>query len=85
MSGRPRLDAPGSLSHIKVLHPSDAEGRTIRSYPVLLGAPPISFPKKTGLSGILEAHGIHDEIHFNFTRLGNKQTLNDRRNYYVTI
>jgi hypothetical protein len=33
----------------------------------------------------LETHGIHHKIHFNFSRLGNNQTLNDRRNYYITI
>jgi hypothetical protein len=45
----------------------------------------VSFPKRISLAGILETHGIHHEIHFNLSWLGNNQTLSDRRNYHITI
>jgi hypothetical protein len=70
---------------LKLLRPSDIERRTVRPYPVLLRAPQVGLPKTFALFGIVETHGIHHEIHFNFSRLGNNRTLNDRWNYYITI
>ena len=70
---------------VKVFHPPDIEGRTVWPYPVLLRAPPVGLPKTIALFGIVETHGIHHEIHYNFRKLGNNRTLNDRRKYYITI
>ena len=50
----------------KVFRPFHIKGRTIRSYPILLRAPPVSFPKKIALFGIVEIHGFHPQKPFNF-------------------
>jgi len=70
---------------VKVFPPPDIEGRTVWPYPVLLRAPPVSFPKTLALFGIVETHGFHSDIHLNFSGLGNNRALNNRRNYYITI
>jgi hypothetical protein len=70
---------------IKVLRPLDIEGRTVRSYPVLLRAPPVGIPKTLALFGIMGIHDFYTQNPLNVYRLTKNSTCNDRRNYHITI
>jgi len=70
---------------LKLLCPSDIEGRAVRRYPVLLRAPPVGLPKTISLFEIVDIHDVHPQNHFNVNRLGKNSTYNDIRNYYITI
>jgi len=54
-------------------------------HPVLLLAPPVSFPKKIALFGIVEIHDFHPGIPFSFKRLDNNQTLHAMQKYHIII
>jgi hypothetical protein len=59
--------------------------RTIRPYPVLLRAPPVSFPKNVTLFGIAGTHDFHPGIPFYFKRLSKNHAWHDRQNYNIMI
>jgi hypothetical protein len=69
----------------EVSRPVHIEWRTIRPNPVFLRACPISFPKRTALSGIGDIHHLNRGTLFDFKRLGKGQAFNTRRNYYIII
>jgi len=74
-SAEPRASRPRSV-RLPFAHPPTVRvhglqrrrivGRTLRRYPVLLRAPPVSFPK--ALFGIVEIHDFHPQYPFNFNR-----------------
>ena len=69
----------------KVFRPFHIKWRTIRLYPVLLRAPPVSFPKNIALFGIAAVHDFHPGIHFYFNGLSKDHVLHARQNYNIMI
>jgi hypothetical protein len=69
----------------KVFRPVHIKWRTIRPYPVLLRAPPVSFPKNVTLFGIAGTHDFHPGIPFYFKRLSKNHAWHDRQNYNIMI
>ena len=69
----------------KVFRPAHIEWGTIRAYPVLLRAPPVSFPKTIALSGIVDIHDFHPGSPFYFKGLSKDQVLHAMQNYHIII
>ena len=69
----------------EVFRPFHIKWGAIRPNPILLRAPPVSFPKTLALSGVVDMHGFNPKKPFKFSWLDRNQACYNRRKYYITI
>ena len=70
------LACPNSSCTVMSVH---IKWRTIRPYPVLLHARPVSFPKTIALfGGIVDIHDFHHRNPLNVKRLSDTEALHNR-------